>query len=148
MAAQFQVTSNVYPPDGDQSKICKTHFGEDAVPADFADLHGLTEDAVQQVMSDLNIGVTRNEAHYFVKVNGQSLYPGTNKHAYFFENHGGEPPSFFGAIDNYAGLNVGVANKYGHVVCHVGAARRKLVEAEPVAEENEEKAAGKRWFGW
>ena len=162
-APDIQVTEAVYPAQNDKDALCKLHFGEAATLLDFAELKAMSVDEVTQLMSDLNIGVTKNLNHYFVTINGESIFPGTNKHAYFFENHDGAPPSYFDVIDTYAGLNVAVDNKYGHLMCNVqgGAATRRALreqratepdedvqaQAEPVAERKADKS-GKSWWGW
>lgn len=159
LAADIRMTDAVYPAQNDKDAICKIAFGEAATLLDFAELKAMSVNDVEQLMADLNIDISRNQNHYFVSVNGQSIYPGTNRHAYFFENHGGSPPSYFDVLDTYAGLNVAVDNKYGHILCNVQGTttvRRKLttkaaeeperrVRAEPAAEE---KASGSRWWGW
>ena len=158
MAVDIRVTDAIYPAQNDKDTICQLAFGESATLLDFNELKAMSVAEVEQLMSDLNIGISRHENHYFISVNGQSIYPGTNNHAYFFEYHGEKPPSYFDVIDSYAGLNVAVANKYGRLVCNVeGAttARRKLMEADAKKSETKAKAepaagkkASKSWWGW
>jgi len=159
-AADYMFTDNVYPPQADKDALCKLIFGDTAQVADFEDFQGMTVDEVDNLMIDMHLSVSRNVGHYFVNVNGQSLFAGTHKHAYFFENHGGDPPSFFDTVEKHAGLTVGVTNKFGHIVCRLGegSARRSLKEsvAEPEFEsaeaagkvEDRKPADDKKWWGW
>ncbi|CAB9527218.1 expressed unknown protein [Seminavis robusta] len=134
---EYKLTSSLYMPDADHQEICREYFGSGAEVADFEDFKAMDPDTVQEIMSELSIGTSRNEHIYFLKYQGQSLYPGTPRHAYFFENNGGDPPAFVDMVDHHGGLNVGVTNKFGRVVCRVTPtiAERVLVEIQEIGEQ-------------
>ena len=126
-ADEIHVTEHFYAAASNHSKICKAWFGGTAIPLDFDDIKHISSSDITTWMGQHGIIPTRNEMYYFVTYNGLQMFPGDDKHAYFFEYQGGNPPAFFDAIETYQGANVAITNKYGKVVCKtITTASRKL----------------------
>lgn len=111
----FKITKALYPALSNHGKVCKHFYGDGAEVVDFNDLKAMHSVKLDALMDELEVKETTNREHYFVQNQGKALYSG--KHAYFFENHGGPPPSYFSKVDGTEGLNLGVTDKYGHVMC-------------------------------
>jgi len=142
-ATTFYLTKIYYHPGADHEAICKMDYGPSAIVADFGvDLATLSETELQQTFSALGIEATKNEYYYFVTFNLDHGPAGAPDEAYFFEYNAGPAPAFFGKLDNYHGINVGLTDKYGRILCKVEASTNRRLRDVNTEEEQQENSEG------
>merc|ERR1719343_42423 len=97
-------------------------FGTHASVADWLDLEALGANKVNGIMNDLAIPTTFNEKKYFVTRAQKQYYyfhqrPTTR--VYFFERHGGKPPSNWMVHAELGDITLGSwYDVKGQVLCH------------------------------
>jgi len=116
--AMFQLTQGEVPETADFDEACKSEFGPDARVADWTyDLKAQGKESVELMINDLGIIPTFNEKYYFVSNEGSKYYEGGR--VYFFENHGGSPPSNWLVHDQLGDITLGSWFGTGQVLCAV-----------------------------
>ena len=156
---QYHLTPNFYPSSANHQNICKRLYGDHSDVLDFSELKKMVDVKIKVVMDELGIPVTVNENHFFITYDHQQHYSGSSRISYFFEMHNAPAPAFFDKIDHHAGLNVGVTNKMGRIVCtsdDVYERNRRLQEVEEEAKEEEAPTMTRRlrsswkgsWSSW
>jgi len=104
----LMLTAEEIPETSDVDAQCKSEYGPTASVADWSyDLLSLSTDQVDEMTAVLGIVQTFNEKFYYVS-NGGDKFFGEGNQAYFFENHGGNPPGnlFSDSYDSYKVLIV------------------------------------------
>ena len=110
---------------------CLNEYGSDAKVADWTyDLSSFSEDQIQSMTTELGIEESFNTMHYFVSNEGkkyQDNWPDVNYpsdvdgvRAYFFEDHGGNPPLNWAVHGQLGDITLGSwFNISGQVLCTV-----------------------------
>jgi len=117
-AGKLMLTSAEVPETSDLGAQCKSEYGPTAQVADWSyHLLFLSTDQVHKMTVELGIPETFNEKHYFVSNGGKKFF-GDTKNAYFFEDHGGNPPSGWHVYDQLGDISLGGYNGIsGQVLC-------------------------------
>jgi len=103
----LMLTSAEVPETSDFGAQCKSEYGSTAQVADWSyDLLSLTTDQVDEMTAVLGIPETFNEKNYYVSNGGDKFARGTSR-AYFFEDHGGNPPSNWLVHDQLGDITLG-----------------------------------------
>jgi len=103
----LRLTSTILSEQSNIDAQCKAEFGSDAKVADWTyDLSQLSDDQVDAMTDALGIEESFNTDQYFVSNQGDHFYSGGSR-AYFFENHGGNPPSNWLVHDQLGRITLG-----------------------------------------
>jgi len=99
----LMLTAEEIPETSDVDAQCKSEYGPTASVADWSyDLLSLSTDQVDEMTAVLGIVQTFNEKFYYVS-NGGDTFFGEGSRAYFFENHGGNPPGNWSPLPDQLG---------------------------------------------
>ena len=117
----LMLTKDVIQETSDFDAKCKSECGPNARVADWSyDLLSLDTDQVNEMIAVLGIAQTFNQKNYYVSNGGDKYFGGGNR-AYFFENHGGNPPWNWLVHDQLGDITLGSwYGIMGQVLCIQG----------------------------
>ena len=106
----------------DFSAQCLMEYGSNATVADWTyDLLSFNGDQIKSLIMSLGIEESFNTKHYFVTNQGEKyLNDDSGLRVYFFEDHGGSPPSNWAVHEQLGDITLGSwYNISGQVLCTV-----------------------------